>query len=222
MKISKPSQLVAESGLNILVHGPAGAGKTVLSATTGEPTLIISAEGGLLSIKDAPDHIDAIEIDSMEALKEVHAYLKKGTDYKWIVIDSISEVGEVLLTDEKGKTRDPRQAYGVLIDEMQRLIRAFRDLPYNIVVTAKQDRQKDEVSGAMLYGPSMPGAKLALQIPYFFDEVFALRVEKDDEGAPYRVLQTNRDIQYEAKDRSGKLDNFEKPDLDYIKSKIHS
>lgn len=222
MKISKPSQLVAEQGLNILVHGPAGSGKTVLSATTGEPTLIISAEGGLLSIKDAPDHIDAVEIDSMEAMKEVYAHLKAGTDYKWIVIDSISEVGEVLLTDEKGKTRDPRQAYGVLIDEMQRLIRAFRDLPYNVVVTAKQDRQKDEISGAMLYGPSMPGAKLALQIPYFFDEVFALRVEKDDEGAPYRVLQTNRDIQYEAKDRSGKLDAFEKPDLAYIQSKIHS
>jgi len=222
MKIVKPKELAERSGINILVHGPSGAGKTVLSTTAGEPTLIISAEGGLLSIQDAADYIDAVEITDMDSLRQVFVKLKEGMDYKWVVIDSISEVGEVLLATEKAKTRDPRQAYWVLIDEMQRLIRAFRDLPYNVVVTAKQDRQKDEVSGTMLYGPSMPGAKLAIQIPYFFDEVFALRVEKSEEGETYRVLQTARDIQYEAKDRSGKLDTYEKPDLAHIRAKIYA
>lgn len=221
MEIRKPSELVEESGLKILIHGPAGAGKTVLATTSKEPTLIISAEGGLLSIKDAPEYIDAVVVDSMDGLREVYEHLKTQTPYKWVIIDSLSEVGEVLLADEKQKTRDPRQAYGVLIDEMQRIVRAFRDLPYNVVLTCKQERAKDEATGITYYVPSMPGAKLSQQLPYFFDIVGALRVEKDDEGQPYRVLQTCRDLQYDAKDRSGKLDNFEKPDLAYIKEKIH-
>lgn len=66
----------------------------------------------------------------------------------------------------------------------------------------------------------MPGSKLAQQIPYMFDEVFALRVEVDEDKQKYRVLQTSRDAKYEAKDRSGLLDEFERPSLRRIKKKI--
>lgn len=43
------------SGVKIVCYGQAGAGKTVLCATTGDHdrTVILSAEAGLLSIADA-------------------------------------------------------------------------------------------------------------------------------------------------------------------------
>jgi len=46
MKLTTTSQAGKKHGLKILVHGPAGAGKTRLMATTGdlEHTLILSAE----------------------------------------------------------------------------------------------------------------------------------------------------------------------------------
>jgi hypothetical protein len=72
----------------------------------------------------------------------------------------------------------------------------------------------------MLYFPSMPGNMLKQGVGYFFDEVFALRVEKDADGNPTRWLQTNRDYNYEAKDRSGSLDMFEPADLSAIAAKI--
>ena len=68
--------------------------------------------------------------------------------------------------------------------------------------------------------PSMVGAKLPQAIPYLFDEVFALRVDKNDEGETTRWLQTEKDWQYEAKDRSGVLDQFEVSDLTHIFLKV--
>ena len=68
----------------------------------------------------------------------------------------------------------------------------------------------------------MPGNTLKQGISYFFDEVLVLRVEADADGNPYRCLQTARDLQYEAKDRSGALEAFEPPDLAAIAAKIKS
>ena len=88
-------------------------------------------------------------------------------------------------------------------------------------MTAKQDRLRDEGQGNnVLYMPSMVGAKLPQAIPYLFDEVFALRVDKNDEGETTRWLQTEKDWQYEAKDRSGVLDQFEVSDLTHIFLKV--
>jgi hypothetical protein len=104
---------------------------------------------------------------------------------------------------------------------MATLIRAFRDLPgRNVYFSCKQERQKDEASGANLYYPSMPGQKLGQGLAYYFDFVFALRVEKDVDGNPLRVLQTARDFNYECKDRSGALDLYMPPNLAEIVSRI--
>lgn len=212
----------ALDGIKILVHGPAGAGKTFLCATTGAPTLIISAESGLLSLRRFD--IPAIEVKDLAGLYEAYDFVAntdEGRAFQWVCLDSISEIGEVVLNNEKKTAKDPRQAYGSLAEKMTDILRAFRDLPgRNVYFACKQERAKDEQSGAMLYFPSMPGNMLKQGIGYFFDEVFCLRVEKDAEGKPTRWLQTSRDYSYEAKDRSGSLDMFEPADLSAIAAKI--
>lgn len=221
VQVKKPGEIVAGHGLKMLCCGPSGAGKTVLGCTGEMPTLIVSAEAGLLSVQDAPDYIDATEVKSIADVEEVYQFLQAGTDYKLVVIDSLTEIAEVVLAHAKQQTKDPRQAYGSLIDEMGGLIRAFRDLPgYHVLMTAKQERIKDEHTGALIYMPSMPGSKLGQQLPYWFDEVFAYIVDKDQEGNIVRGLLTQRDGQFEAKDRSGKLAPFEEPNLATIIEKI--
>ena len=67
----------------------------------------------------------------------------------------------------------------------------------------------------------MPGQKLGQQIPYFFDEVFQLFVYQDpNTKQEIRALRTKKDAQFEAKDRSGALDEWEQPDLTAIFKKI--
>jgi hypothetical protein len=49
-----------------------------------------------------------------------------------------------------------------------------------------------------------------------------MRVDKNDEGETTRWLQTEKDWQYEAKDRSGLLKPFEKADLGHIFNTVKS
>lgn len=209
-------------GVKVLVHSRAGMGKTTLCKTAPAP-LILSSESGMLALRQ--QEISTIVIEDFNTLAEVYNWLR-GSDeprknYQTICKDSISEIAEQLLGLEKAQTRDPRKAYGEMQDKMAAWIRAFRDLKgYNVYMSAKQKPTKDEMSGITLYGPSMPGQQLGVQMPYFFDEVFSLEVGKDAEGQDFRYLRTKTNLQYEAKDRSGMLDEFETPDLTHIFNKI--
>lgn len=221
VQLKSTRDAATSQGIKILVHGPAGAGKTKLCATAPGKPIIISAEAGLLSLRDVD--IPVLEVASIADVHEAYAFLlsPEGQVFDWVCIDSISEIAEVVLNTEKKLTKDPRQAYGALAEQMTDLVRAFRDLPgRNVYMSCKQDKTKDEQSGAVLYGPSAPGQRMAQALPYFFDEVFAYRVEKDPEGKTTRWLQTGRDFTHEAKDRSGALDMFEAPDLSVIARKI--
>lgn len=215
----KNTRDVHASGIKLLVYGHAGAGKTTLIPSLPDP-VVLSAEGGLLSINGAD--VPYIEINSMATLKEAYQWAsesKEAEGFSSIALDSISEIAEVVLNYEKKNTKDPRQAYGAMQEQMTDIIRAFRDLPKHVYVTAKLDKATDE-QGRMLYSPSMPGNKTGQQLPYFFDEVFALRVEKDAEGNAVRALMTQSDGLWLAKDRSGKLDAWESADLGAIIAKI--
>jgi hypothetical protein len=107
-----------------------------------------------------------------------------------------------------------------MAEQMADVIRAFRDLPgRHVLMTAKLEKTADEM-GRILYSPSMPGNKMGQSLPYFFDEVLALRVEKDADGVSQRALMCDSDGLWIAKDRSGKLGTWEAPDLGEIIKKI--
>jgi len=209
---------IAAKYIKVLVHGAAGSGKTRLCGTTGGKTLIISAEAGLLSLRG--QDIDVAEIKSMADLVEIYEMMRTDTQYEWVCLDSISEVAEVVLVTEKTNNKDPRKAYGEMNDQMTAIIRGFRDLPKNVYMSAKQERLKDDISGQLFFSASAPGQRIGQALPYFFDEVFAFHAWKDAEGNIQRALQTGRDNQYDAKDRSGALEFIEKPDLAHIYAKI--
>jgi hypothetical protein len=223
MKMTKTNDMGAHF-LKTLVAGPAGSGKTRLCATTGAPdeTIIISAEGGLLSLRE--HNLLAIEISTVEDVFEAYRWITESDEARgiqWVCVDSLSEIAERVLSHEKGVSKDGRRAYGEMADVMGKLIRSFRDLPgKHVYMSCKAERIQTE-SGALLWAPSMPGNKLSQQIPYFFDEVAFLRVHRDDEtGEIKRWLQCHPCPTYSAKDRSGALEMYEAPSLENLKLKI--
>ena len=211
---------LAGNGVKLLVYGQAGAGKTSLIPTLPSP-IVLSAEGGLLSIQDA--ELPYIEITTMAELQEAYKWLaesQEAAQFESVAIDSISEVAEVCLNYEKKVNKDPRAAYGAMQEQMADIIRVFRDLPAkHVYMSAKLEKTQDEM-GRILYAPSMPGNKTGQSLPYFFDEVLALRVERDAEGNSQRALMCDSDGLWLAKDRSGKLESWEAPDLSMIIAKI--
>lgn len=210
-----------EAGIKVLVYGRAGHGKTVLCSTAPRP-IIISAEAGLLSL--AHHNIPVAEVSSIEDVRAMYAWATQSPeakDFDTICLDSISEIAEKLLNAEKKKFKDPRQAYGQLIEQMTDLVRGFRDLRgHHVYFSAKQERTKDEVTGVHSYVPSTPGQQLGPSLPYFFDEVFCLRIGRAADNSNFRYLQTQPDFQYDCKDRSGTLDAMEPPDLTAIFNKM--
>lgn len=209
-------------GVKCAVYGKAGRGKTRLCATAPGPVLI-SAEGGLLSLSNM--QIPYIPIRTVTDLTNAHQWAlnsREARQFNTICVDSISEVAETVLANAKGQVKDPRQAYGELADQMINVIRAFRDLQgFNVVMTAKQEYVKDEQSGVVMNGPSLPGKTLTREFPYFFDELFQLDIGKLPDMTEYSFLRTRPDFSNEAKDRSGRLDAIEEPNLAKIFAKIN-
>lgn len=207
------------NGLKIVVFGASGSGKTTLIKTLPNP-VILSAEAGLLSINDA--EIPYIEIRNIEDLHEAYKWASTSAEaqqFESVALDSISEVGEVVLANEKRKNKDGRAAYGEMQTVMMDLLRAFRDLSgKHVYMSAKMEKAQDE-NGRMMYSPSMPGSKLSQQIPYLVDECYALRTEKDADGHTQRALMTQSDGLWAVKSR-GRVDPWEAPDLGAIIRKI--
>lgn len=236
LQFTTSEQAAQVGGVKALVYGGSGVGKTVLTATLPAP-ILLSAESGALSLKKAnlerlfgvnnPSicyNVPMILITNVQDLTDAYEWCTRSSEaqqFASISLDSISEIAEVVLNNAKRQVKDPRQAYGEMIEKMETLIRLFRDIPgKNVYMSAKMEPTKDEMTGVVKYGPAMPGAKLGQKLPYFFDEVFRLGVNKSPQGESYRFLQTQPDMQFEAKDRSGALAVMEAPHLSQVFSKI--
>ena len=216
----KTTKAYAQNGVKVLVYGQSGAGKTTLIKTAPKP-IILSAEGGLLSLQDCD--IPYIEIHNLDELGEALNFLQQseeGKKFETVALDSISEIAETVLSESKIGLKDGRAAYGEMNDVMAKVIRSFRDLPNrHVYFSAKIDKTTTD-TGAVLYAPSMPGKTLSQQLPYFFDEVLALRVVADKDGQIQRALQCQSDPLWLAKDRSSRLEMWEPADIGAVIKKI--
>lgn len=221
--IRTTDQISKEAGAKVLCYGETSAGKTALIQTAPRP-LIISGEKGLLSLKKFK--IPATEVKSLQDLGNVYLWLMQSADARHIdtiAVDSWSELAEVFLQELLPLAKDPRNAFYEVQRRVLEMTRLFRDIPNkNVYITAKAIFEKDEVSGAMKWMPMMPGTKLSQQLPFLFDEVWALRLSSAKDpitGLNYRYIQTQPDLQYTAKSRSG-LAAQEAPDLTQLFSKM--
>jgi phage nucleotide-binding protein len=207
--------------VKLLVYGDSGVGKTTLIKTAPKP-IIISTESGLLPLSGL--NIPVLKISSYDDLVEAFQYVTNpeyAASFETICLDSITDLAEAILIAYKKNYKDPRQAYGTLNDDIAEIVRAFRDIEtHHVYFSAKQNRVEDSNTGVARYGAMMPGRTLNQAIPYFFDEVFCLQIGEDEEKVKYRYLQTQPSSTHTAKDRSGKLNDPEFPDLTMIFNKI--
>jgi len=202
---------VHQDGVKALVFGLSGSGKTKLIETAPNP-FIISSESGLLSLSDVD--LPAFEVRNEKDLDLAYNYAAESA-YETICIDSLSDISEVLLAEYKNKFSDGRQAYGLLGDTVSKYIRKFRNLKgKHVYFSAKEART--EINNVMIAQPSMPGQTLTVNLPYFFDLVLRLEANKKGE----RIIHTAATFTQVCKDRSGRLDKTELPNLGNIFNKV--
>lgn len=205
---------VANQRYKFVVYGASKVGKTTLGATMPGNKVFISSENGLLSISD--QDIAFIDVASITDLNEAYLYLNSpdGDQFDSIIIDSVTDLGNIMLVSEKKNTNDGRQAYGALNDAFAETLRNFRSIENKHVLIISEMQSIQDEQGRVLYGPSMPGKTLTQQLPYLFDAVLPLRAEKNVEGETVRALMTETDGIWAAgirKPTSIQIDLYESP-----------
>lgn len=227
----KPISQETNSRFIGLVVGDAGIGKTSLLRTIpeGENVCVLSAESGLLCVRDlvASKKVTGFEIGSFADMAEAHQFLMTNQEakarYQWVFIDSLTEISSRCVEAMKAKypnKADSFNLWGEYTDKMTGIIKGFRDMPdYNVVFTCISSIEKDELNRRFV-GPSISGSGLKERLSSYFDEVFYMISMKDSEGVERRVFVTQPYDRYQSKDRSGKLNTIEMPNLGQIKAKI--
>lgn len=222
--------------INLLIYGEPGAGKTWLTGTAQDhdktgPILLLDVEGGTVTLRDRKD-IDVKQVRSISDIVEIHRTLVEENNnyYKTVIIDSLTELQKLDMRDimkevvNKRPDLDPdvpsMREWGKSSEHIRRIVRGFRDLEMNTIMTALMQVEKDEV-GVVTYYPALPG-KLRAEIPGFLDIVgYLYTVVEDDETI--RKIQFAKTRRITAKDRTSALgDSMSNPTVPMIWDLIHS
>lgn len=228
---------VATEYLKLLVYGTTGVGKTILSGSSFDvpdmtPVLFIDVEGGTLSLKDRHPNIDVVRVQTWDDMQRVYdALLLTKHEYRTTVLDSLSEIQKFSMYNimrevvTKDSDRDPDipglREWGKNIEQIRRLVRAFRDLPVHTIFTSLVAFDKDPKTGSVQARPSLSG-KLAQEVGGFVD-ILVYMYTKVIDGEVKRLLLTSGTDRHVAKDRSGHLPSvIESPDMQKIYDYINN
>lgn len=227
-----------------LLLGPAGIGKTsqircllgqefkdgqwVESGLPPEKPLVLSAESGLLSCRDlvAAGKVDGFEIRNLDEFKEALQWCQgpefKAAGFQWIFIDSLTEISARCaesLQQEFPSKADSFKLWGKYNSIMTDIVKTFRDLPTaSVVFSCLIATEKDEFSRRFQV-PDVAGSSFKGRLTSYFDESIVMEKVKMEDGGEYLAFRTT-DANGLAKDRSGKLNPLEKPNLLNVKRKI--
>ena len=150
--------------------------------------------------------------------------------YETIFIDSItvagrdcfkwSQVQPEAMSEKTGKP-DTRGAYGLLGREMIRWLTHLQHSSKSVIMVGILDGEKDDLN-RLTWNPQIEGSKTARELPGIFDQVMTLQNFKAEDGSMYRAICCHQQNPwgYPAKDRSGRLDLLEPPDLKALMKKI--
>lgn len=182
--------------------------------------LVLDIEAGSATLRNRPD-VDVKPIRSVTQMSEVYDELERDAQggkpyYKSVGIDSLTELQKLDMLDimRAVKKKDPdrdievpsMREWGKSGDHMRKIVRMYRDLPYNVFFTCLIATDKDDATGAITYHCDLPG-KLKVQIPGFLDVVGYLDTNEVKGEGNETVLQRRLLVQptkrYDAKDRLG-------------------
>lgn len=200
--------------IKALIYGPSGSGKTVFGGTANN-SIFASAEGGLLALREKRQKYTPIK--SLKDLKELYSYLlNEKHEFETVIIDSISEINEIIKLEIEKKTGHSMQLqdWGTLQKDIRDLFRKFRDLPMHVIFIAQEQYINDEDKIKKI-APSLNG-KSATDVAYFMDIVGFIHIENDGS----RWIQTSSSKKLFTKDRSQKIGDECPMDFEIWKERV--
>jgi hypothetical protein len=148
---------------------------------------------------------------------------------KTVVLDDISEAGRLALrwamqqpeATTKSGAKDLLSIYGGVARELIGLFQHIQHTPRNVVLIAILETTRDEFNRA-IFEIQLEGSKAGRELPGIVDEVITLAHLDMGDKKPFRafVCASPNPWLFPAKDRSGKLEQLEEPNLGKLIRKI--
>jgi hypothetical protein len=208
----------------MLIYGRSGVGKTRLAGSSYDVpemrrVLFIDVEGGVLTLRNSFPNVETVRVETWTDVQRIYNELfAGGHGFNTIVLDSLTEIQKFNMdeimrklidgNDERDMDVPSLREWGKNLEQIRRFVRAFRDLPVNVVFTALEREDKDNMQ-RLIRLPSLSG-KMAQEVAAFLDIVLYYSIrevadEKTGEKTMKRVLQSVATQTTTAKDRSGLL-----------------
>lgn len=213
-------------GVKMVAYGPPGGGKTPILANTAPRPVVVMSEPGFLSMRGSqvptfpaftPKRFD----DFMEWAKGSN----ETKNYDTFVFDSMSQSAERKVDEELGGTSKAgnethgQRAYGKMSRWVMEHLNTLYFMPQkHIILICKQ--QAFEVNGMIYYRPYFPGRELPVRVPHLFDLVTRLGTWNIPGVGEAKAFRTKEQFDQMGRDRSGRLLEYEPPDVAKLINKI--
>lgn len=180
----------------VLLMAPHGWGKTTQAKHMQErygPGFILSGEGGLMSIaKSGLDYLPFTSFDDKSdeangqySFRDLFKWLRtqdfRDRGYKWIMIDSLTELSDLIMKSSSRDAEATAAAEGKKVNGFEvytqhnawliGACKAIRDLQMHVIMTSLVKSGEDE-NGNATHAPMVGGKQSQQQLPGVFDHVF--------------------------------------------------
>ncbi len=219
--------------MKALVHGNSGSGKSTLCGTLPRPILYAYTEPqGVVSFQRSCPDGDTIHIKNVEDMRELLRTLREGKrdedkgtvlGYRSLALDSLTEMQRKIMDQyidrsdggEKSGERITISQWGEIIDRTAQLVRSFRDLPMNFLITCLSAEHfvGGEDDSKRVVRPEVAGRSLPNTLAQFFNLVGYAYTRTAQEGVEFRVLLAGN-VDFLTKGMPG-LAYREVPDVSY-------
>lgn len=213
----------SRNGAKALVYGAPGTGKTPITNTAPRPVLLC-VEPGMLSMRGS--NVPTFVAPTPKLIDEFFDWLLKSTEVKnfdTICVDSLSEMASVYLREALGVSSNAgnkthgQLAYGKMADRMIPHLNMLFHMPMkHTYLICKQDIY----DGVMR--PAFPGKFLPTYVPHLYDIILHLATHNIPNYGQHKAFRTAASIDAVARDRSGKLSEYEPCDLTALFAKAMS
>lgn len=243
-QIRMPKDLMPHTGCNMLIYGVAGSGKTRLSLTAPTP-LLWAVENGLLSVQNEPiqtvqlpiqqeinrilamSDSDRKRVDPFVCVNEFVDWCATQKTHETIIVDSLSELSSLVFSFYGARETNTQRAYGLMAERLLQWAKKLYYAPCNVVFICKETQVNKGTDDNPKYVavPSIVGQKTYSEISHLIDVILRIQVKMfpaNGKMQEFNVFSSKEHVNYHARDRSGKLGEFELVDngLTYIINKL--
>ena len=214
------SEFAKQFGVKALIYGPPGSSKTPLINTCPNPVLL-ACEPGLLSMRGSKVPTwEAYTADKVDEFFEWFFNSNEIKKFDTLAIDSVSQMAEIYLDAAlTGKSKSGNKVHGLAAyGQMATKTLAHLNALYftqnkHTYLTAKQEILKGNIECRR---PYFPGQQLSIEMAHKYDQVLHLDIQNIPGYGQHKAFRCYPSIDVLARDRSGRLSEFEPPNFGEI------